>query len=101
MKNEMDGAYGTHQRDEKRIQNLFGIPEENDHLGDVGIDGRIIFSFQKRWVISLLALISLSRRTLLNGYLWKLGPKYVEVGSEAQETCIPMSMPHVPFAGWR
>ena len=43
----MGGACGAYGREERRIQGfLWGNLRERDHLGDPGVDGRIIL----RWI---------------------------------------------------
>jgi len=41
-RNEMGGACRAYKGEERRIQGFVGQPEGKDHLGDPGIDGRII-----------------------------------------------------------
>jgi hypothetical protein len=43
----MGGACSTYEGEERRIQGVLGGNlKENDHLGDLGVDGRIIL----RWI---------------------------------------------------
>jgi len=41
-KNEKGYAYSVYGGEERLIQDLVGKPEGKNHLGDPGIDGRII-----------------------------------------------------------
>ena len=45
-KNEIGGVCSTYGRGQTYIGFWWGKPREKDHLGDPGIDGRIIF----RWI---------------------------------------------------
>jgi hypothetical protein len=38
------GHYSTHVSDEKSIQNFIRL-KQRDHLGDLGVDGRIILKY--------------------------------------------------------
>jgi hypothetical protein len=42
----MGGAYSTYGEEEKRMEFWWGNMRETDHLGDPGLDGRIIL----RWI---------------------------------------------------
>jgi hypothetical protein len=46
----MGGAYSSQKREEKYVQN-FGpeTPKERDHVGDLGVDGRIILRWISKW----------------------------------------------------
>jgi hypothetical protein len=45
-RNEMGGACRAYWGEKRRTQVLVGKPERKNHLGDPGIDGRIIL----RWI---------------------------------------------------
>jgi hypothetical protein len=45
--NEVDGACGTHGR-ERKVDVLFEIPKERDHLEDRGIDEKM----ESEWILA-------------------------------------------------
>jgi len=71
-KNEMDGACSAYGGEERRIQ-FFGweTGRKKDHLGDPGVDGRIILRWIfRKWDVGVWSGSSWLRIGTGGGHLW-------------------------------